>query len=88
LEAAASPSIDSTTEIMPATVTWDAHVLVDPFMNWSWVVIGQQGDRHTILLHLNGEPVGTIFLAALPDWPGADNPGVVPFWGVEDFTLP
>lgn len=55
--------------------------------NLDWIVIDQQGDVYTIELTLRGEPVVTLILSALPDWPGADKPGIVPFWGVEDFTL-
>lgn len=52
-----------------------------------WHVVATDGDRSTIDLVLRGQRIAQLVVTALPDWPAADNKGVIPFWGVEGYTL-
>jgi hypothetical protein len=53
----------------------------------TWEVVATDGDVRTVQLSIRGEVVAELIVAALPDWPDADIPGVVPFWGVLDYRL-
>lgn len=52
-----------------------------------WTVVEQAGDRYELEFTLHGELVARMTVLALPGWPGAEKPGVVPFWGVDDYEL-
>jgi hypothetical protein len=60
----------------------------DPYSSaLTWELVSQDDTGYTVEVSLRGTPVATLTFVPLPDWPGASDPGVVPFWGLIDYTL-
>ncbi len=62
----------------------DAYWDLEPF---TWHLVRQQGDRHFVDIADHGQVIISLEIDALPDYCPDCDPGVVPFWGVVDWTL-
>ena len=53
----------------------------------TWREVAASGLRHDVELLYRGTPVANLVFVELPDAPHADDPGIIPFWGLDEYVL-